>query len=232
MSEENKNEEVKEAAAPEASAETQELKLSGVYAFKEGMTSVYADNGDSIAVTVLRYEPLVVSQLKTKEQDGYSAVQVSCLPKKASRTSNAQRGHLKKAGFENGAYFINEVRQQLPEGIELGQKVSINSLQAGDKVKITSKSKGRGFTGVMKRHGFAGGPASHGSGFHRRPGSIGNCEFPGRVMPGRKMPGQFGNSVVTVKNVEVVSVLPEDNVILVKGPVPGGRNNLVSLVRL
>ncbi len=216
---------------PPKEAESSELKLDGIYAFKAGMSAVYNEAGESIPVTVLRYEPWIVSQLKTKESDGYSAVQIACRPKKVSRTSKAQKSHLKQAGFENGAYFVREVRCELPEGVDVGQKVSINSVTAGDTVRLTSKSKGRGFTGVMKRHGFAGGPASHGSGFHRRPGSIGNCEFPGRVMPGRKMPGQFGNVVVTVKNVKIVEIIPEENVILVKGPVPGAKNNIVKIVK-
>lgn len=224
MSEETQNTE----AVVEA---TQELKLNGIYAFKVGMSSVYSEAGINIPVTVLRYEPWIVSQLKTQETDGYSAVQIACRSKKAKRTTKAEANHLKKAGFENGAYFSREIRQALPEGVEVGQKVSINSFQVGDKLKITSKSKGRGFTGVVKRHNFAGGPASHGSGFHRRPGSIGNCEYPGRVMAGRKMPGHFGDDVVTVKNVELVSILPEENVLLVKGPVPGARQTLVKLVR-
>lgn len=232
------SEEVKETKAAEKAVEAteqesgpQELKLDGIYAFKVGMSSVYNDKGEAVPVTVLKYEPWKVSQVKSKKSDGYSAVQIACRPKKALRTSNAQKSHLTKAGFENGAYFIKEVRQSLPEGVEVGQTVSINSLQPGDMIQVSAKSKGRGFSGVVKRHGFAGGPATHGSGFHRRPGSIGNCEFPGRVMAGRKMPGQYGNTTSTVKNLQVVEVNTEESVILVKGPIPGAKNNLVKMVK-
>jgi len=207
------------------------VKLNALFAFKEGMTTVYDEAGKAQIVTVLKFLPWRVSQVKTLEKDGYEAVQVACSPKRASRSGKAEKGHLKKAGFENGAHFVREVRQSLPESIEAGQAVSIESFVAGDRIKLTSKSKGRGFTGVMKRHGFAGGPASHGSGFHRRPGSIGNCEFPGRVMPGRKMPGQFGNKNITVINVEIIDVMLDDSVLLVKGAVPGAKNTLVKMVK-
>ena len=136
-----------------------------------------------------------------------------------------------KAGFENGAQYVKELRQALPEGASLGAQVSIESLAKGDFVKITSKSKGKGFAGSVKRWGFAGGPASHGSKFHRRPGSSGNRTWPGRVMPGKKFPGHLGSENVTVKNVEIVEVNTVESVLLVKGPVPGARNTLVKLVR-
>lgn len=209
----------------------QGLKLNGLFAFKEGMATIYNDKGEAIPVTVLRYEPWFVSQIKTNEEDGYEAIQMACEPKKAKNSNKAEKGHLKGAGFENGARFVKELRQNLPEGLAVGAQVSIDSLVKGDVVKITSKSKGKGFAGVMKRWNFAGGPASHGSKFHRRPGSSGNRTWPGRVMPGKKFPGHLGNETVTVKNVEIVDVIPGENVLMVKGPVPGARNTLVKLVR-
>ena len=133
--------------------------------------------------------------------------------------------------MKNGAYFRKEVRQALPDGVAVGQKVALESFCVGDVLKVTGKTKGRGFAGVMKRWGFGGGPASHGSGFQRKPGSIGNCEWPGRVMPGRKMAGQYGNKNYTIRNVKVVGVNIEESVILVKGPVPGGRNTLLQLMK-
>ena len=230
---ENKNQEAAENVEVSASSEASaEAKLNGLYAFKLGMSSVYDEKGASIPVTVLQYKPLYVSQIKTKATDGYESVQVACDPKRATRTSAAQKKHLESAGFENGAYVIKEVRGEVPEGVAVGQKVSIDSLEKGDSIQMIGYSKGRGFSGAVKRHGFRGGPASHGSGFHRRPGSIGNCEEPGRVMAGRKMPGQFGNHRINIRNVQVVDVLPEDNVILVKGPVPGSRNSLVQLMKV
>jgi large subunit ribosomal protein L3 len=218
----------------EAPAEEQSnsVKLDGLYAFKVGMSSVFDENGASVPVTVLQYKPWVVSQVKTKDKDGYEAVQLACDPKKPARTSAAQKGHLKNTSFEHGAKFIREMRQALPEGIVVGQKVEIGSLAKGDTVKMTAKSKGRGFSSVIKRWDFGGGRASHGGkATHRAPGSIGNCTFPGRVMKGRKMGGQFGNETTTVKNVKIVDVIPDENVVLVKGPVPGSRNSLVRLMK-
>lgn len=242
MSEENTNVEETESTAAEATTEeapaqeetssSDSVQLQGLYAFKVGMSAVYNEDGEQVPVTVLQYKPWFVSQVKTKETDGYEAVQLACDPKKASRTSNAQRGHLKNTSFEHGAKFIREIRQELPEGVKVGQKVDLGSLAKGDTVKMTAKSKGRGFASVIKRWDFGGGRASHGGkSTHRSPGSIGNCTFPGRVMKGRKMGGQFGNETTTVKSVQIVDVLPDENVVLVKGPVPGSRNTLVRLMK-
>lgn len=207
------------------------FKLNGLYAFKEGMATIYNEQGEAVPVTVLRYEPWIVTQIKTTENDGYEAIQLACLPKKAKNSNKAEKGHLSKAGFENGAQFVRELRQALPAGAALGAQVSIESLAKGDVVKMTSKSKGKGFAGSVKRWGFAGGPASHGSKFHRRPGSSGNRTWPGRVMPGKKFPGHMGSDMVTVKNVEIVEIIPSENVLMVRGPVPGARNTLVKLVK-
>ncbi len=207
------------------------IQLNGLFAFKEGMATVYNDKGEAVPVTVLRYENWKVSQIKTNDKDGYTAVQIASTPKKAKNASSAEVGHLKAAGFETGARFVKEIRQDLPADIKLGDSVSINSLAKGDVVKITSKSKGRGFQGSVRRWNFAGGPATHGSKFHRRPGSSGNRTWPGRVMPGKKFPGHWGDETVTVKNVVVVDVLANEGVVLVKGPVPGSKNTLVKLVK-
>jgi large subunit ribosomal protein L3 len=172
-----------------------------------------------------------VSQVKTNETDGYEAVQLACRPKKAKNANKAEKNHLGKAGFENGAQLVKELRQALPEGAAVGSQLSIESLAKGDVVKVTSKSKGKGFQGSVRRWNFAGGPAAHGSKFHRQPGSSGNRTWPGRVMPGKKFPGHLGDETVTVKNVEIVDVIPAENVVMVKGPVPGARNTLVKLVR-
>lgn len=225
------SEETQEQQQTEA-VNSNEVMLNGLYAFKVGMSSVYDEEGRSIPVTVLRYKPWIVSQVKKSETDGYESVQIACDPKKAKNAKAANKKHLAKAGFENGARLVKEIRQSLSEDLEVGKHVSINSLQKGDTVQMTGKSKGRGFAGVMKRHNFAGGRASHGSGFHRAPGSIGNCEFPGRVMPGRKLPGHFGDKQFSIKNVKIVDVIPEENVVLVKGPVPGGRNSIVKLMKV
>lgn len=213
----------------QATAGAEGVKLNGLYAHKMGMSSVYTDNGESIPVTVLKMEAWVVSQVKTADKDGYTAIQIASRP--AKNVSKAEKGHLSKAGFENGAQFIKEIRQDLPEGVQIGQRVSIESLAKGDVVAITSRSKGRGFAGSVKRYNFAGGPAAHGSKFHRQPGSSGNRTWPGRVMPGKKFPGHLGDETVTVRNVKVVAVLPEEGILMVKGPVPGARHTLVKLVK-
>lgn len=212
--------------------EEQAVKLNGLFAFKEGMSTVYNEVGEAIPVTILRYEPWVVSQVKTNDKDGYNAVQLACGPKKKKNSNSAEVGHLKASGFETGASFVKELRIEDVANINVGSNLSIESLNKGDVVKITSKSKGRGFVGSVKRWNFAGGPASHGSKFHRRPGSSGNRTWPGRVMPGKKFPGHWGDETITVKNVEIVDVIPSENVVMVKGPVPGARNSLVKLVRV
>jgi large subunit ribosomal protein L3 len=215
----------------QATAGAQGVKLNGLFAHKLGMSSVYGDNGEAIPVTVLKMEAWIVSQVKTKEKDGYTAVQIASRPKKAVNSTQAEKGHLSKAGFENGAHFVKEIRQDLPEGVQVGQRVAIESVAKGDIVRITSRSKGKGFAGSVKRHNFAGGPAAHGSKFHRQPGSSGNRTWPGRVMPGKKFPGHLGDETCTVTNVRIVDVLPAEGIVLVKGPVPGARNTLVKLVK-
>ncbi|MDX9730372.1 MAG: 50S ribosomal protein L3 [Bdellovibrionales bacterium] len=233
MTESGEQQVTADTATAEASAAASGIKLRGLFLKKVGMTSVYGDAGEMVPVTVLKMDPWVVTQLKTAEKDGYAAVQIASGPKKAVRTSKAERGHLAKAGFENGAHFIREIRydEQLPADLQVGSRVAIDSLVKGDVVKVTSTSKGKGFAGSVRRYGFAGGPASHGSKFHRQPGSSGNRTWPGRVMPGKKFPGHLGAETVTVNNVKVVDVLLDESVILVKGPVPGARNSLVKLVK-
>ena len=208
------------------------VKLNGLFAFKEGMATVYNDKGEAIPVTVLRFENWKVSQIKTTAKDGYSAVQVAAVPKKAKNSTTAEKNHLSAAGFETGAQYVKELRlEQLPTDLKLGDSLSIDTLIKGDVVKITSKSKGHGFQGSIRRWNFAGGPATHGSKFHRRPGSSGNRTWPGRVMPGKKFPGHWGDETITVRNVEVIDVNAADGVLLVKGPVPGSKNTLVRLVK-
>ncbi len=207
------------------------VQLNGLFAFKVGMSTMYDDKGEAVPVTVLKYEPWVVSAVRTPEKNGYAAVQIACRPQRAARATKAGTAAMKAAGFENGAKLVREIRQTLPEGVSVGQNVEIGSLKKGDQVKVTGTSRGRGFSGVVRRWSFAGGPATHGSGFHRKPGSVGNRTEPGRVMPGKKMAGHYGNEVVTVKNLQILDVLPEENVVLVRGSVPGHRNSLVQLMK-
>ena len=207
------------------------VKLMGLFAHKIGMSSIYNEAGEAVPVTVLKMEPWVVSQVKTVEKDGYSAVQLASRPKRAVNSTKAEKNHLKKAGFENGAYFVREMRQELPEGVQVGSRLDFASLSKGDTVKVTARSKGKGFAGSVKRHGFAGGPAAHGSKFHRQPGSSGNRTWPGRVMPGKRFPGHMGDDMVTVRNLKIVEVHAEQGLLFVKGGVPGGRYTLVKLVK-
>lgn len=240
MSEENKPEEVAQDPNTEASAEnnennTQEAKtnqsltLDGFYGFKVGMASVYSEQGVQIPVTVLKVKPWTVTQVKGAENHNYSAVQISLLDKAEKKLNGAMKGHLKATGSTKAPRYIREIRQELPEGVAVGQTIDASTFEKGQKIKITAKSKGRGFAGVMKRHNFGGGPAAHGSTFHRQPGSIGMNTQPGRVMPGKKLPGHYGDETVTIKNVEIVDVQVDKGLILVKGPVPGARNGLVKM---
>lgn len=207
------------------------VALNGLFAFKVGMSAVFED-GERIPVTVLKYEPMIVSQVKTEEKDGYSSVQVAFVPSRASRVTGAMKKKLGKAGFENGARFVRELRNKEAATAEVGQKVALETLKKGDNVKITARSRGRGFAGAVERWNFNGGPASHGSGFHRRPGSVGNRTWPGRVIPGKRMAGHYGDETTTIKSAEIVDVIAEENVLLVRGPVPGARNTLVRLMKV
>ena len=208
------------------------VKLNGLFAFKMSMSTFYNEKGESFPVTALKYEPCLVSQVKTKEKESYSAVQVAFKAQKNKRCSKALIQHLAPAGFTEGARFVKEIRQTPPEGIQLGQELSIESVKKGDLVKISALSKGRGFSGVVKRWNFAGGKASHGSKIHRKTGSIGQHTEPARVFPGRKMPGQYGFQKVSRSKVPIVDVLTEEGILFVKGPVPGARNTLVSIQKI
>ena len=217
-------------AAPETTTKKREkTKLSGLYAFKLKMSSLYDEKGRFTPVTFLKFEPWVVSQVKTKEKEGYSSVQIACRPQKNNRSSKALKKHLAPMGFEEGARYVREVRGDQVDHVKIGQELSIRSLQKGDKVTVWAISKGHGFAGVVKRWGFRGGPASHGSTIHRASGSIGNRTEPARVMPGKKMAGHYGAKKVSVKNVPVMDVVEKENLIVLKGSVPGARNGLVYL---
>lgn len=202
----------------------------GIIGKKIGMTQVFRPDGQVVPVTLLKAGPCVVIQRKTPATDGYDAVQLGMV-EFARKTTKPQAGHLKKAGVD-GVKMIREFR--LAGGqvdAKAGDRVLVDQFKPKDKVDITGVSKGRGFAGVMKRHNFGGGDGTHGSMFHRAPGSIGASSYPSRVFPGTRMAGQMGNARVTVRNLEVIDVDTEDNVLMVKGAVPGPNGGYVIVKR-
>jgi large subunit ribosomal protein L3 len=204
----------------------------GILGKKIGMTQVFRADGQVVPVTVLKAGPCVVTQRKTPTTDGYDAIQVGLMEfVKPQRLNKPKTGHLKKAGAE-GAKFLSEFKLRSGDGdFKPGDRILADEFKPNDKVDVIGVSKGRGFAGFVKRHGFAGGEASHGSMFHRAPGSIGASSFPSRVFPGMRGAGHMGNAQVTVRNLEVVSVDPDDNTILVKGAVPGPNGGYVMVRR-
>ncbi len=204
-------------------------KTMGILGKKIGMTRFYSEEGSAVGVTVIEAGPCVVLQKKTDENDGYKAIQVGFVNKRESRVNRPMLGHFNKAG-KGGFYYIREFRVEDPDQYEIGQEIKLADLfKVGDIVDITGKTKGRGFQGVIKRHGFHGGRKTHGSMFHRAPGSIGCSAWPSRVIKGKKMPGRMGNNNVTKKNVIIIDIREEDNVVLVKGGVPGAKQGLLTI---
>ncbi|MBI3354210.1 MAG: 50S ribosomal protein L3 [Nitrospirae bacterium] len=202
--------------------------VNGIIGEKLGMTQVFTSDGSAVPVTVIEAGPCAVVQVKTKEKDGYNAVQLSFKEiKKARRVNKPSAGHFKKANLPLAKY-LKEFRTDTA-GAEIGQKVFADIFKKGDIVDVTGITIGKGFQGVMKRHGFAGGPATHGSMFHRAPGSIGSSSYPSRVWKNKKLPGHMGNEKKTVQGLEIIDVRKEDNLILIKGAVPGCKGRLVVL---
>ena len=205
----------------------------GILGKKIGMTQVFSADGQVVPVTVLKAGPCVVVQRKTPTSDGYDAVQLGFMEyAKKTGVNKPSAGHLKKSGAE-GVKFMREFR--LEEGsngdLKAGDRVLVDEFKPKEKVDVIGVSKGRGFAGLVKRHNFKGGPGSHGSMFHRAPGSIGASSFPSRVFPGMKMAGHMGTARVTVRNLEIVQVDAEENVLLVKGAVPGPTGGYVMVRR-
>lgn len=194
---------------------------------KVGMTQVWDEDNRIVPVTVLRVVPCRVVQIKTPERDGYSAIQVTLGVKDASKLTRPEAGHFDKAGVEPGRRLV-ELRLDDVSDFTVGQEITADVIEQGELVDVTAVSKGKGFAGVMKRHGFKGAPASHGAHKnHRKPGAIGQCATPSRVFRGKKMPGRMGNQKVTTLNLEVVKSDPEAEVLLIKGSVPGPRGATV-----
>ena len=203
---------------------------TGILGKKLGMTQVFDPQGRVIPVTVIEAGPCTIVQRKTRQRDGYDAVQLGFAAKKAHRVSKPMLGHFQKAG--KGAFgALRELHVDTDSPLETGQEIRVDIFREGDLVDVTGQTKGRGFAGVVKRWGFKGGRASHGSMFHRAPGSIGGSSWPSRVFKNMKMGGQYGNERVTVLNLQVVAIKPEKNLLLVRGAVPGAKNSLVFVRR-
>ena len=199
-----------------------------ILATKVGMTQIFNDDGVLTPVTVLQAGPVVVTQVKTVENDGYSAVQVGFVDKREKLVNKPLKGHFDKAGVSYKRY-VREFKLEDAEGYAVAQEIKADVFTAGDKIDATAISKGKGFQGAIKRHGQSRGPMTHGSKFHRHAGSNGSASDPSKVFKGKKMPGQMGNKQVTIQNLEVVKVDAENNLLLVKGAVPGPKKSLVKI---
>jgi len=205
--------------------------MNGIVGKKIGMTQIYSEDGEAVPVTVLQAGPCVVVQRKTSETDGYDAVQVGWVEARAPRkVTKPRRGHFAKAGVDPTRKLV-EFRCAADDEAKPGDEVRVSIFEVDEYVDVVGTSKGKGFQGVMKRHGFAGGRATHGSMFHRAPGSIGQSAYPSRVFPGMRATGQMGNKRITAKNLQVVRIDQDNNLLFVRGTVPGARNSVVQIQR-
>ena len=200
----------------------------GLLGNKIGMTQIFDESGNIIPVTILKIGPCVITQIKTVLTDGYNAIQIGYGATSSKYLSQPELGHLQKSNIQPLKY-LKEFRINNPEEYTVGQILNVESFAAGQLVNITGKTNGKGFSGLQKRHNFARGPMTHGSKNHRAPGSIGMGTSPGRVLPGKKMAGQMGNKTANIKKLKVIQVNSDENIIVVKGSVPGKPGNLLSI---
>ena len=201
--------------------------MKGILGKKLGMTQIFTEEGIVVPVTVVEAGPNVVTQVKTVEKDGYNAIQVGFEDAKEKSLNKPQKGHLAAANVLKK--HLKEFRVDAVEEFTVGQEINADLFAAGEKIDVTGTSKGKGFQGPIKRHGQSRGPESHGSRYHRRPGSMGACSFPGRVFKNKKLAGHMGSVKVTVQNLEVVRVDADKNLILVKGAIPGPKGSMVTI---
>jgi large subunit ribosomal protein L3 len=197
---------------------------------KIGMTQIFDEAGNIIPVTILKVGPCVITDLKTTEKNGYNSVQVGYGNVSSKSLTQPELGHLQKSNIQPLKY-LKEFRISKESELEIGQVLNVNSFEPGQFVNIQGKTIGKGFSGLQKRHNFTRGPMTHGSKNHRAPGSIGMGTTPGRVLPGKKMSGQLGNKIRTIKNLKVIQINSEENILVIKGSVPGKPGNLLSIVR-
>ena len=202
--------------------------IKGLMGKKLGMTGFFTPEGQHIPVTEIEAGPCVVTQIKTVAKEGYNALQLGFGSRKESRITNPLKGHYKKSGGGNFA-VTREFPAENPEEYSLGQKISLDIFEIGERVDIIGYTKGRGFSGVIKRHGFHRGPMTHGSKNVRRPGSIGCSAWPARVTKGKKMPGQYGNERKTSQNLKIIDIRPEENLLIVRGAIPGFKSGIVTI---
>lgn len=190
------------------------------------MTQLFAEDGSAVPVTVVQAGPCTVTQVKTQERDGYSALQIGYGSRKPKNVNRPMKGHMDKAGK---GYFkiLQEVRVDQGSDFEVGQDIAVDVFEIGERIDVIGTSKGKGFAGTIKRWGFQRGPAGHGSKNIREPGSTGNATYPGRVIKGKKMPGQKGNKRVTLMGLKIIDVRPEENLLIVKGAIPGAKNGII-----
>ena len=201
----------------------------GLLGNKIGMTQIFDESGNIIPVTILKVGPCIVTQIKTKAKDGYDAIQVGYSYSSNKSLTQPQLGHLQKSNIQPLKY-LKEFRIDSTNNFEIGQVINVDLFSAGQLVNIKGKTIGKGFSGLQKRHNFTRGPMTHGSKNHRAPGSIGMGTTPGRVLPGKKMSGQLGNSVKTIKKVKVIQLDSKENILVLKGSVPGKPGNLLSII--
>ncbi|WP_241155977.1 MULTISPECIES: 50S ribosomal protein L3 [unclassified Adlercreutzia] len=200
--------------------------MKEIYGKKLGMTQIYTEDDVLVPVTVIKAEPNTVCQVKTPETDGYNAVQVGFGYIKPQKVNKPMKGHFEKQGAEPKRY-LREIRVENAADYKVGDEQTVAAFNEIEKVDVTGTSKGKGFAGVIKRYGFGGGPGGHGAHFHRAPGSVGQCATPSRVFKGVRLPGHMGCDTVTVLNLDVMRIDEDQNLILVKGAVPGGKNGIV-----
>ena len=201
--------------------------MKGILGKKIGMTQIFTEHGEVIPVTVVEAGPVVVTQIKTTENDGYTAIQVGFQDAKEKSLNKPQKGHLAAANVLKK--HLKEFRVDAVEEYTVGQEIKADLFAAGELIDVTGISKGKGFQGPIKRHGQSRGPETHGSRYHRRPGSMGACSFPGRVFKNKKLAGHMGSVKVTIQNLEVVKVDADKNLILVKGAIPGAKGSVVTI---
>ena len=203
--------------------------VTGLLGNKIGMTQIFDESGNIIPVTILKVGPCVVTQIKTKEKDGYNSIQLGYGNVSSKVLTQPELGHLQKSNIQPLKY-LKEFKVDEDETFQIGQVLDINSFIPGQLINIKGKSIGKGFSGLQKRHNFSRGPMTHGSKNHREPGSIGMGTTPGRVLPGKKMAGQLGNKITTIKKLKIIQINLEENILVVKGSVPGKPGNLLSIV--